>query len=201
MISLETVKERLEITDTDRDALIEALIPAVVAFVETYTHRYFGPLELTEETIAGHGKRHLWLRDIPVAVESGVEAVETVGEYEYPGATVDTITHSDTDGFALRTRDHEAWLTRHGGYVWTLGYEYVVEYWRGYIEDAGPADIEQAMIDLISLRLNLTSDGKTLGMRSETIGGYSYTRFGEADFDSLPGVQTTLDAWKRPVIA
>lgn len=199
MISLETLKAALEITDSNRDILINEMIPRALAFIETYTGRYFGETSGTEEIVPGTGTRSLWLTDLPVSEDSPADEIPSVVEHENPGDAGTTILADDDNGFTLRTKGVEARLVRKGGGVWTRGYEYAVAYTRGYEVDAGPADIEQVVIDLIGLRLN--TGGERAGLRSETIGGYSYTRFGDGDLDALPGAQSTLDAWRRPVLA
>ena len=75
-------------------------------------------------------------------------------------------------------------------------------YWRGYAIDAGPKDIEQLLIDLVSLRLNLQG---TEGLASEAIGGYSYTRAAATDFEDgdlrrLPTALATINAWRRVLV-
>lgn len=188
-------------TEADADAL-EALERGAVAFVERQTDRYFGPPEEVTEHITGNGSRRLWLRDHPVIDDDyppygDFGAVEVI-ERPYPGGDATTLEESV---YQLRLSDREFQLVRLGdsGY-WTQPYEYAVTYWRGYEEGEEPADIRQLVADLVVVRWNIRAEGMT-GLRSETLEGYSYTRFGNSDVDSVSGGWSTIEAWRRPVFA
>lgn len=179
---------------------VEDLERAAVAFVETQTGRYFGPPELVEEFIRGNGSRNLWLRDHVTTVEgeSGSgddDALVTVGEWDYPGGTGTDLVQ-DVD-FVLRQLAKESLLVRMANGAWTDGYEYAVTYWRGYQAGEEPADIRQLVLDLIRGRW---AQRGAFGLKSETIEGYSYTRFDDRDLDAMGG-WGTITLWRRPVLA
>jgi len=200
MIPIEELRVRvgLEADDTSEDTTLTAMMAGALAFVETQTRRYFGPITEDFEILDGHGGRNLWLAEPPVEPPVDEYAPMTlpplviVDERTQPGADPITL---DASSYDVRTRNHEGWLTRFGS-VWRRGYEYTVTYYRGY--DELPADIRELVIGLIGVKFTL---GDAAALRSEAIGGYSYTRFGESDLDAVPGGHETIAAWKRMVLA
>jgi hypothetical protein len=118
-----------------------------------------------------------------------------IGEAQYAGDTETAITD-----YTLRTLNREALLARHGGVKWTRDYEYAVTYWRGYAAGDEPGDIRQLVLDLLAVKWGIRQSGGE-GLRSETIGGYSWTRFGDTDMDAVTGGWATVHAWRRPVFA
>lgn len=198
MISLDRLAAALEIDDHATDApLLAEWRDAAIAFIQTQTRRYFGPVETFTDILVGKGVRRLWLTHRPFV---GVgAAATTVQEYAYAGGTATDIVEGASSGFAVRVSDRAGHLVRLGASgVWTRGREYVVTYSRGYVEDGLPKDIEQLVIDLVGLRWHSFGDEV---MKSETIGGYSYTRFEDGDLDSIDGAELTLNAWRRAVFA
>ena len=172
-----------------------------VAWVERQTGRYFGPPVEQTDVIIGNGTDRLWLPEPPT--------VENVAQYAYPttvierqylGATEETITDTDDDGFAVRTGGNEGWLQRKAQTAWRCGWEYEIEYYRGYEAGEEPGDIRQLVIELCKLKWG--EKGINPAVKSETIGGYSYTLFnavGSEDFGiglSATGL-ATLRSWRR----
>lgn len=196
MISIVRLIDALGITDEAEIAPLESWLAAALAFVNTQTRRYFGPVEEAEEFLTGRGRRDLWLAEPPTLVDA-YDAV-SVSEVAYPGADSTDILEGSESGFDLRIAGHEGKLVRRGPCgVWTRGYEYVVRYPRGYEEDAGPKDIEDVLIELVRLRQSAAGEEV---MKSESIGGYSFTRFDSDDVGALPTEQQrTLKSWTRPV--
>lgn len=196
MISLDRLAAAIgDVEETDIP-LLEDLRDAAVAFIETQTRRYFGPVTATTEWYRGNGTRSLWLNN-PAIVDDDNEL--TVNEYTHPGATPGEIILDASDGYERRTHGTDVQLVRTGsGGVWTRDYDYAVTYSRGYVENKGPKDIEYLLIELVRLRWNAIGEEV---MKSETIAGYSYTRFDSGDIDSIEGGSVTLEAWRRLVFA
>ena len=200
MIALADLKEwlvaagLLDSGDATYDAVLESLEARAVAFVENQTDRYFGPVASVTEVLTGYGGAKLWLTEIPSTNPT------TVVERAYLGGAEMTITDADANGFLVRTSNADAWLQRRGGSVWTDGYEYEVSYARGYDADAEPGDIRQLVLDLVTLKFGLAGSE---GLKSETIGGYSYTmgNFNAQDLEQIPMSAATLRLWRRPVMA
>lgn len=180
--------------------LLQRLIDGALAFVESQTRRSFRGHAPFEEVIIGRGKRTLWLSEPPV-LGVAYESI-TVLEAAFPGADPTEIEEGTENGFNVRLlgneREREGVLVRLGREIWRKGYEYTVRYTRGYTEETFPADIADLVAGLVSLRVSLAG---MEAVRSETIGGYSYTRFGEGDLDAIPGARDTIEAWRRHILA
>lgn len=196
MVSLTKLRANVKAAIAVDNDVLQGMIDRAVDFLETQTRHYFGPVVTVTEYLNGAGSRHLYLAE-PIAVVDSDSGDITVEERPYPGAVATVIA---IDEFQARPAKHQTLLVRGGssGAMWTRGLEYAVTYEQGYAVDGLPGDIEQLVMDLIALRLKFL--GKE-GMRSESIGGYSYTRFGEGDLDSIDGAKATIEAWRRPVFA
>ena len=205
MISLAELREYVGITDpedTSQDANLTAMEAAAVAYIQMYTQRYFGPPEEVEEIVEGEGRRRLYLRDIPIEPAPdedyplSIEPLTVVDSRTWAGASSVAIEETTYD---LRRDGLEAYLVRHGYRGrWECGNEYIVTYWRGYWPGEEPADIRQLVKDMVKSKyLALTVEG----LKSETIGGYSYTQFSPRELETLGGAAGTLDLWRRLVFA
>jgi hypothetical protein len=178
MIPAAEIAASLDGTTEDDYPRIEQMIDAALAFLSRSTARHFGPVEEVIEYLTGRGDRSLWLSDAPVG------PVEVV--HDYDDEVIDAATY-DVRGVQVVRKRPDAW--------WS-GTEYRVEYERGYTEETLPDDIRQAVHDLVSE--GWTQQGKG-GLKSETIGGYSYTR---ADVGNMGGeaatrVDQTIQNWRR----
>ena len=194
MIDVERLKLMLRITTNDDDVLLIELTDHAVAFVSTYTNRHFGLAADRREYHIGLGGPLLPLR---ANIYDNMSAPSiTVTEQRAPGLDVVVIDETAADGFELRTGPRNAWLVRAGGYVWKMGFEYLVDYTVGYDWDGLPGDVESVIVSLVGRRYHFIGSS---GLKSETIGGYSYTRFTETDLEDDD--RRALDAWREPVIA
>lgn len=136
MIDLADLKRaiRLEQDNVYEDDYLSTLEVNAVAWLEAQTGRYFGAADAAHvEWVYGTGTRSLWLADTPSAVNS-------VAERSDPGVTSTAITN-----YQQRGRE----LVREDGDLWMAGYEYEVDYDRGYAAGAEPADVRQAVIGLV----------------------------------------------------
>lgn len=200
MIKLAELRRMLggdDVVPVTENANLVALEKAAVEFVQTQTRRYFGPVKDFEEVITGTGAEHIWLRAVPVDQPDFdyTSAIVSVDERQYPDSVPLAI-----EDFEVLPLDGEVQLVRHGGGLWTDGMKYVVTYRMGYEPGTEPADIRQLVKDLVAHRWS--SMGRE-GLKSETLGGYSYTAF---DFDTedltgVPGGDATIRAYRRLVIA
>lgn len=190
MVTPSAVKDVVPAAVNLDNGILQALIDRAQALVQRQTGgRWFGKREAFSDFLTGNGSRYMLLGDVVTG------SITSVIERAYPGGD-DTVISSGE--YAVRPAGTSSTLVRLGGSKWTQGLEYEVIYQRGYPTNEGPKDIEQLIIDLVGLRLKMR--GKD-GMRSESIGGYSYTVFGEGDFDAIPGAWDTIKAWRRPVFA
>lgn len=194
----------LDPADDTKDDLLTALEAGVVAFIEQHTGHYFGPVAAHSEIVRGDGGTKLRLDDPPVidpeADPAQAAPVVVVAERPYPGA--DPTAFTQDDDFEVRTLSTGAagvaWLHRLAGWVWLHGYEYTVEYSRGYAAGEEPAEIRQLVVDLVRLRYAELS--RAPGASSETMGNYSYSRgaFAQAGIlDQIPGAKDVLALWTR----
>lgn len=197
MISVADMLLRLGDGFADIDQiLLQDLIEGAHAFVERQTRRTFREVAADTVYLTGNGSRRLWLPEPPVMVGSPAAYDVAVEESRYPGGTSTTLALA-TD-FEVRMHGSEGWLARLGGSYWKNGYEYAVTYSHGYAADAYPEDVVDVVAGLVALRVQLAGMEAT---RSESVGGYSYTRFGEGDLDAIPGALDTIEAWRPPVFA
>lgn len=194
MITLAQLQSAVPAAVGKDSTLLEDMIARALAFVERQTGRYFGAPAETTEYLQGYGSRWLRLNDAVVEPDSDAE-LDEVQERCIPGGDVTLLGLTD---FEVRPSGTTSVLVRLGGPAWRIGYEYQVTYTRGFEVGDGPADIEQLLIDLVALKLGMRGHE---GMRSETIGGYSYTRFGDGDLDAIDGAWDTIKAWRHPVVA
>ena len=141
MIPLAELKSALRI-DADQDAHDADLLrlePAAVAACERVTGRYFGPPATLKETVEGTGQRELWLRNEPHEVAS----VTIVGN---PGGALAQLVPATF--YAVRGRR----LVGAGGWGYeSWPHEYEVVYSAGYEPGTEPADVRQAVHDLVAL--------------------------------------------------
>lgn len=195
MLTVAEAQARMGDTTTDT-GVVYALIEGAHAFVEKQTGRSFRAAASGTLYLDGGGSRRLYLPEPPILTGTPPAYDVAVEERSYPGADATTLV-LDTD-FALRPNNGAPYLVRLENLVWRQGYEYAVAYTTGYEDDEYPADIVDLVAGLVSLRVQL---GGMEAVRSESVGGYSYTRFGEGDLDAIPGARDTIAAWRRPVYA
>lgn len=179
MISIPELKRALCIpaTDTSRHTDIAAVERAAVAFMERETGRHFGePTEFVER-LNGATADTLWLKEIPL--EDPAILVETLGG----------TTWTETDAADYETDGTK--LIMVNGY-WAEGNRNIrATYTAGYEAGQEPPDVREAVKQIA---VAMWKAQKSSGMKSESIGGYSYTR---EDMTKLPGVRETIWHWRR----
>jgi hypothetical protein len=134
VLDLDTMKAWLDLqeTDTDHDAVLIALERSIVAYVQRQTSRYFGLPETFTEQLDGSGTDTVWLRDEPQDLD--VSPVT---------ATVDGTAVSST----ITVIGRQAILDEG---IWPIGRgNLLVTYERGYLAGDEPADIRQAVLELV----------------------------------------------------
>jgi hypothetical protein len=188
VISLDDLKAWLgEPSDPGIDALLTALEARAVEIIERETGRYFRTETPLTEVMRGDGSDKLWLSERPATITS-------VEERSRPGDSWTAI----ASGYEIETETKlptPSTLRRTGSLVWKRGYDYRVIYPFGYTAGAEPGDIRQAVIDVVDM---LYHDRARKGLRSETIGDYSYTRF---DIDTALSDPKTIVRWRGAVFA
>lgn len=147
MIAIELLEAAIKPANDAETAYIEELELAAVAYIERQAGRYYGPVRDRTEVVIGGGRGALFLEGpvAPDVYDNGV--ITSVNEAAYPGADLTEIVQDADDGFVLR----DDALYRIGGGAWLRGYEYEIAYEQGYYAGEEPADIRQAVMQLVTL--------------------------------------------------
>lgn len=196
MIGLSSLKALLDIeqSDTTYDDLLVDMEDEAVAYIERATGRYFRGVAEVAIPLRGEGGTRLYLPEIPVGDPSAMV------EVQYPGATETDLAVS-TD-YIVRSNGSGAWLERANGSVWENGYTYTLTYERGYEAGSEPPEVRRAVKDLVRLWFRSRSTAGAGSVRSETIGGYSYTLDGaDGSENAVPSVRDVIAMWRHPVLA
>ena len=171
------------LVSTDQTAVLEGLIERAIFAVQRELDWYFCAPQATEETLDGTGTRNLWLRQPPADGELAVYSRAGVGS---AWAVVPTAEY-DSGGYG-------SIITGRGLFnvaTWTKGLRnYRADYLEGFF--VMPGDIEQLLIDIVATAWqNRTTN---LGMKSEKIGDYSYTR---GDLEGSRYWPSVVNNWRR----
>lgn len=207
LISLDLLKKKLGIdaADVTHDDELTAIVLQQTDWVEGETHRRFDvPLAKTE-TIAGQGRTTLWLGghlelDNPDHPEWGDVIVAERVAWTDPLILDAATTYEAHGGGSLAS------LVRIDGYVWSVGAEYDITYYDGYV--AAPDDIQALVMSLsvAAYRTDAATADSSAGITSETlVGVYSYTVSAQnASAEAIGGLTEqhlrTLNRWKRMVM-
>lgn len=170
--------------------VIEALEGRAVEIIERETGRYFrAPIEHVE-VLRGDGSTLLWLRERPTEIDS-------VEERARPGEEWTEVPANRYEVEVMTSKLPTPARLRHAS-RWRADCDYRVTYQFGYAAGQEPGDIRQAVIDLVALKYQERGRG---GLRSETIGDYSYTRMSAADLEAVPEIARTVARWRGMVVA
>lgn len=188
MIRIEMLRSAIGVTNDSRDEWLGWELESALAFMERETRRYFREPTDFAEYLTPDRQGRLWLAQTPTS-----EDTVTVLGIARVGHDGDEVT-----GFEVRGR------AVHLPSPWLYG-TYAVGYQTGYAlndYEGGsdlPADVRKSILMLIKG----AHDAQTVkaGVQSETIGGYSYSLFGDAGGTGtmpLPNfVARTIQNWKR----
>lgn len=179
MIDLDLLRTALRLDPDNEleDDLLEQYEAAAVAYVEKATGRYFGPPAERVEILDATGADTLWLQEAPITEPASIYEAEPVIAERSGGAWTDLDVTETPYEFAGRE------LYREGG--WARGRRSVrVTYWAGYAPGAEPADIRQAVMELVAKMYQFRSPVVTDAVSAE-----------------LPhGVAETIARWRRMVV-
>lgn len=161
IISLEEIKVALGIEpgDTTEDASLILLESYAAAYVENQTERRWRAPAEKKEYQFGTGTRTLFLEGhVEPADVAAIAVRENLGGGQWN---------------VLAAFDYRApnKLIRNDSYVWHPGVEYEITYQDGWL--VAPPDIRALVLDLMTLSRDAAS--AEAGIKSETIGDYSYT--------------------------
>lgn len=175
LTTLANVKAWMGLKTADDDALLSRLITAASAYIETWTNRTFAQ-QTYDEVRDGTGCARMMFADFPVTAVSSV----VVDGRAIPLAVAagDQGYRFDTTGIVL------------AGYVFTRGVGNVqFSYTAGYTTT--PPDIEQACIELVSLRYK---ERDRIGHQSKSLAGETVS-FMIRDFPD--SVRTILGNYRK----
>lgn len=186
LTTLANLKEVLGETTTDNDDLLTNIINRSTDIIEAYCNgRRFASTAYTDEEYDGTGTQHINLINYPVtALTSYDKNYGQVGDTNWSTLQGELIKRLEDEGqiyyspgFIIGTRNYR--FTYVGGYV-TI-----------------PNDLEEACIQLCVYTFN---NRKSKGMKSESLGEYSYTREDKTGniIEDL-GIDLMLDKYKHPV--
>lgn len=168
VVSLSEVKEALQESSNTYDAELNGFINRASAIIENYCQRKFISQVYTNEEYGGDGTYRLNLRNFPVTTLSSLQW-NTSSDFANPDwETIDT---SDYDLERVNQRDAGI-IFLASGFVKGIN-NYRVTYTAGYALADMPHDIRAAAIELVAYSFRKRK--ATPGMRSETLGKYSYT--------------------------
>lgn len=160
------------------DALLQRLITALSAWVETYCNRHFLAADYVESYngLGGSHQKQV-LKNFPIISVAGIGINGTI--------TVPASASPNLPGFAF---DDSTVYLRSYGFI--AGYQNVqISYRAGY--DVIPTDLEQNVIGLIAWRYR---ESKRIGQTSNSLGGVTTVSF--AIKDMPPDVLTGLQQYK-----
>lgn len=191
-ITLSEVKEALELSGTEHDARLNGYINRATDMIETYCKRRFLSTAYTNEVYSAQSGSTLQLRNFPVT---------SLGSLEYSTSDFNNTHYDavDTSLYALQTSNG---LDRGVVYL-TGGFSTGINNWRatytaGYALANVPNDLKEALIEIVSYLFNRRK--ATPGMKSETLGRYSYTLDsampGTSGLIEKLGIDTILDSYR-----
>jgi len=191
LVSLDDAKEVLSITGDAEDDKIINLINRATDIIETYCNgRRFASTTHTNEIYDGTGDYYLPLEHYPVTTLTSVE--RRTGDFDTPAweALESAFYDLDDDG------ERGPGMVYHSGGFMEGARNYRITYTAGYTTI--PNDLQQACFKLIAF---LYTQTKATGMKSETLGEYSYTKADNESTLKELGLDEVLDAYRTPVVA
>lgn len=206
IIGLNDVKEALDITTSADDDRLTGYINRATDLVESYCNRRFAQTTYTNETYSGDGGMYLQLRQWPVTSLTKLEV--RTGDFANPGwQTIDSSSYTlkseggrDRGVIAMISLFPQFYA---GGRAWNFfrGTDnFRVSYVAGYAAADMPNDLQEAIIEIVSWLYNRRK--ATPGMKSETLGKYSYTldtpTAGNTGIIGRLGLADILSAYRTP---
>lgn len=164
IVPMDVLKRALdiEVGDDSFDQILVDLEARAAAYVERMTgRRWSAPADLVK-VVQGRGSRTLWL---PGRVASDPQVVVVRERAIYGGVW----RVMDVDEYEVREGES---LVRLDGAPWSKLAEYELSFSDGFPIGEAPQDIQDLVIDLVSIAYSGFVDD---GVKSESIGDYSYT--------------------------
>lgn len=190
LTSLANLKEYLGITDNSKDNLLENIINRATDMIENYCDgRRFVSTLYTNEEYDGTGTFFINARNFPITALNAYERNQgNVGDTDWESLQSDFVKFIDGGqgpgqfyykmGFIRGVRNYR--------FTYTAGYTTV------------PYDLEEACLELC---VYIYKDKQSKGLKSETLGEYSYTKesFTGNPIENL-GLDLVLEKYRVPTI-
>lgn len=170
-VTLNEVKEALDITTPDSDARLNGYINRATDMIENYCQRKFLSAAYTDEEYQGNGTYYLTLRNFPVTALTAV-SFRTSSNYNAPNW--DAISSNDFDIVSEGKTNAGRIASNFGFPIGGGTNNFKVTYTAGYAIDDIPGDLKEALVELVNYFF--TNSKINPAMKSETLGNYSYTR-------------------------
>lgn len=174
--TLSEIKEALDISGGDHDAKLNGYINRATEIIEAYCSRRFISTSYSNQLYSGNGTRFMSLRNWPVTNLTSVEAM--TGDYSSPNwQSLDSSLYTlksegGKDRGLIYLLGDDRTFPVYGGFRKGVN-NYRVNYTAGYIAADLPHDVREACIELVSWMFARRK--ATPGIKSETLGKYSYT--------------------------
>ncbi len=202
MIDSETLTEWFGLTDAQLP-IVEDAVERALVWVETQFGRHFHTARsfayrFSGGPSCGPNKKTLFLPEIPLEDEAESETVFLITVEEKNSADEwETVDATDYE-LIIPNFAYEMPQLVHDSF-WPAGHLNIrVTLTAGYVVGGLPGDIEQLVLDLVG---TWWRDRGKENLGSESIDGYSYTRW-TPTADSIPTTwSSTLTRWKHPVFA
>lgn len=174
-------------SDADRD--LQRLIDEATATLGVGLHQYLGPVTTFVDEVRLTGSCALtWvtLPRLPIAITT-VEWRPTLF------STWTALAPTLSDGRASWSlSDYRLYLAAAPSDLLR------VTYTSGYAVGTGPAELQALVMEMVLARYRGTAALVESGaVQSETLGDYSYTRFGADELRALSGYETAVRRWRR----
>jgi len=190
LCSLDSLKEVLGITDNSQDTLLTNIINRSTDTIESYcNNRRFKSTVYTNEEYDGTGTRYINARQYPITAVTAYEENDgSVGTTDWNALQSDYVKYIE-DGHGPGQFYHEGGFERgpkNYRFTYTAGYATI------------PYDLEEACLEL---SVWFYKQRQSMGMKSETLGEYSYTKesFTGNPIENL-GLDMILEKYRMPVI-
>lgn len=200
----DTVIPYLNLTDVDeaQEGVLTSIEAMAVSYFERETGRYFGETQTVQEIWDGVASRHIYLRDIPdvstVALTMGYRGLGTLDWTDFPTGCYELLGRRVTFFPNLFVNSSgDPFTVPFNANGWPAGYSNLrATYVRGYAtEDDVPADVRQAVLELISImyrdRVMATPPGQP----------FLQDGLGSIPSKSVPSTVTrSIALWKVPAV-
>lgn len=189
LVTLADLKTLLGITGVAEDAYLTLMCGIASDIVEKFCGRVFTKTTYPDEIYEGTGNHRLVLRQSPIV---------SITSIKYRTGTPGTPQWQTIDD-AFYYTNGDTGIVYMDNHFFGQGNSYAVTYEAGYTTI--PSDLQMA-VALIVGQYRATK-GQASGMKSETLGEYSYTKFEQkaqaTDIISSLGVDVMLSNYRTPV--